>query len=319
MISEPTVFVLGAGASCPYGFPSGIGLRADIISSFCDQYQHYMESDPNLERYSAQESNKAKKFTDTFKKSSTKSIDLFLARNPEFEDIGKMAIALIILKAEYNSKFRESMKDRSLDWYSYLFDRLTDGLFKKDNYSRFSENNVSFITFNYDRSFEHFLYESLIHSFNNIPAKNINEQINQLRIIHVFGQISGLEWQELPSKLEYRHEVNRINVQELVKNLRIIYEEKENPDLEEAQQLISEAHNIFFLGFGYSKENLGLLNIPVILKKEQQIRGTALGSTEKERNYIILSITKRSGTMFLSCDIKIHEDLDSLHLLRQYL
>ena len=125
MISEPTVFVLGAGASCPYGYPSGIGLRADIISSFCDQYQHYMDSDPNLKRYIAQQSNKAKEFTDKFEKSSTKSIDLFLARNPEFDDIGKMAITFRILSAEYYSKFRESMKDRSIDWYSYLFDRLT--------------------------------------------------------------------------------------------------------------------------------------------------------------------------------------------------
>lgn len=307
MIENKTVFVLGAGASCPYGYPSGIKLREDIISNFCDQYQHYMDADPNLKQDITMESNKAKGFTDKFKKSSTKSIDLFLARNTEFKDVGKKAIAFRILDAEYHSKFRESMKDRSLDWYSYIFDRLTDGLVKKDDYSRFCENNVSFITFNYDRSLEHFLYESLIHSFNNTPSKKIKEQISQLGIIHVFGQVSGLDWQELPSKLEYRHEVNRIKIQKLVKNLRIIYEEEKNPELEEARELIGEAQRIFFLGFGYAKENLELLKISERLNAHQYICGTAFGSTTKEIQDI---------KTILELDTQI-EPWDCLMLLRQ--
>jgi len=32
MINDETVFVLSAGASVPYGYPTGIGLREDIIS-----------------------------------------------------------------------------------------------------------------------------------------------------------------------------------------------------------------------------------------------------------------------------------------------
>ena len=149
------------------------------------------------------------------------------------------------------------------DTYSYIFDRLTDDLIEKSDYSRFCKNNLSFITFNYDRSLEHFLYESLVNSFNNIPPEKIKEQISKLRIIHIFGQIAGLEWQDLDSKIEYSGNIKDID--ELVNNLRIIYEEKENPELEEAQQLVSEAQNIFFLGFGYAKENLDILNIPEIL------------------------------------------------------
>ena len=148
MISEPTVFVLGAGASCPYGYPSGKELREDIISSFCAQYERYIEAHPNLKPYLAMESNKAKEFTDKFNKSSTKSIDLFLARNPEFEDIGKKAIALRILAAEYVSKFRECIENREFDWYLYIFDRLTGDIVKKNDYIRLNENSVSFITFN---------------------------------------------------------------------------------------------------------------------------------------------------------------------------
>lgn len=232
MIENKTVFVLGAGASCPYGYPSGKGLREEIILNFCAQYVSYLNVDPITKAYIAVESQKAKAFTYKFEKSSTKSIDLFLARNPEFEDIGKIAIAFRIFAAEYVSKFREQMKKMDIDWYSYLFDKLTEGLVKKDDYIRFSENNVSIITFNYDRSLEHFLYESLVNSFNRILPDKIKEQLIKLRIIHFFGQVAGLEWQDLPHKIKYRINVNTIDISELVENIRIIYEEEENPELE---------------------------------------------------------------------------------------
>jgi len=37
MIKIPTCLVLGAGASVPYGFPSGIGLRKTIIKDFTNE------------------------------------------------------------------------------------------------------------------------------------------------------------------------------------------------------------------------------------------------------------------------------------------
>ena len=315
MIENKTVFVLGAGASCPYGYPSGKDLRKEIISDFCAQYEGYRDARPNQPFFTM--AMEAKEFTDKFKKSRTKSIDLFLARNPEFLDIGKKAIALRILAAENVSKFKEHMKNMNLDWYSYLLDKLTEELFKKDDYIRFSENNVSIITFNYDRSLEHFLYESLVNSFNRIPPEKIKEQILKLRIIHVFGQVAGLEWQDdLPDKIEYCFDIKFISIQGLIKNLRIIYEEKENPELEEARKLIREAQHIFFLGFGYAKENLELLNIPKILKKGQNIYGTALGLTPKEIQDI-KSIFPDHSPPYASC---VHiEDLDCLMLLRQHL
>jgi len=320
MISAPTVFVLGAGASCPYGYPSGRELRKEICTHFYEDYPNYIKGNSRTQSSKTLELelNEARNFTDRFDKSSTKSIDLFLARNPEFEVFGKKAIIFRIFAAEKNSAFRERMgtEEKEKDWYSHIFDKLTDDIVKKSDYSSFCENNLSFITFNYDRSFEHFLYESLINSFNNIPPEKIKEQISQLRIIHVFGQIAGLEWQDLDSKIEYRGNIKDID--ELVNNLRIIYEENENPELEEEQKLISEAQNIFFLGFVYAKENLELLNIPEILKPQQQIRGTALGLTKKEIAGISSSITT-SSTMHVTCDIKIHEAWDSLQLLRQYL
>ena len=37
MITHPTVFILGAGASKPYGFPTGKELRVQIITEFVNE------------------------------------------------------------------------------------------------------------------------------------------------------------------------------------------------------------------------------------------------------------------------------------------
>jgi len=42
MIQNKTVFILGARASCPYGFPSGKVLRENIISTSHSQYASYI-------------------------------------------------------------------------------------------------------------------------------------------------------------------------------------------------------------------------------------------------------------------------------------
>lgn len=320
MIHEPTVFILGAGASCPYGYPSGRELRREICTHFYEDYDRFILKRSKIASFVPPklELNEARNFADKFNKSSTKSIDLFLARNPEFEILGKKAIIFRIFAAERNSAFREQMRTggRKQDWYSYIFDRLTDDHVEKNDYRRFCENKVSFITFNYDRSLEHFLYESLVNSFNNIPLEKIKEQLVKLRIIHIFGQIAGLEWQDLDSKIEYRWDINRINVQGLVNNLRIIYEENNNPELKEAHELLRKAQHIFFLGFGYAKENLELLNIPKALKQGQNIYGTALGLTPKEIQDKKTIFPDQSPPYASLVHI---EDLDCLMLLRQYL
>lgn len=72
-----TVFVLGAGASVPYKYPSGAQLRTDICKKFVDDYEPLLSESLIPE----QEIEVAKDFVDTFNKSGTESIDLFLSRN----------------------------------------------------------------------------------------------------------------------------------------------------------------------------------------------------------------------------------------------
>lgn len=324
MIKEPTVFILGAGASYPYGYPTGQELRQQICSLFIEDRNNYLSGNKLIDPRIALTLRDAEVLTKTFYNSSTKSIDLFLSRNPEFMLLGKWAITFRLFSAERNSSFRENMaRDRrNQDWYSYLFIKLTENLVKTSDYSRFSENNLSIITFNYDRSLEHFLYESIVHSFASVQREYLKEQLNKLGFIHIFGYLSGLEWQDISGKLEYGSNINLINIPRVVENLSIIYEEKENPKLEEAHDLIQNAKRIFFLGFGYAKENLEALKINQLLSDEQNIYGTALGFTSREiqevQNIFLEAIRSKGISGTARSDIRI-ENLDCLNLLRKYL
>lgn len=313
------VFILGAGASCPYGFPSGRELRKKILTEYVSDYEKYLKAkgaiEPGMsEEHQPEELHMAKKFVERFRKSTTGSIDLYLARNPEFNELGKRAIIFRILAAENASGFRERTKIRDQDWYTWLFEQMTDELVKKEDFLRFSENDVSFITFNYDRSLEHFLYDSLFNSFHGLAVEEIIKQIRQIEICHVFGQVGPLEWQAQHSTIEYRINVGCTNVGDLADNIRIVYEEGENHELERARKIISRAQRVFFLGFGYAQENLEALKIPEVLADVPRVVGTALGLTKKETATIKSQLSEGGDGRSV-----VIQNQDCLSLLRTYM
>lgn len=322
MIKEPTVFILGAGASRPYGFPSGKELRKEICFNFPNQYKIWLarngldtSSDPGPYQ-------RAREFSDTFFKSSDPSIDVWLTKNRKFLRIGKTAIIFRILQAENLSGFREKSDIPEQDWYLYLWHRMTNTFVEKDDYKQFAENEINFITFNYDRSLEHFLFESLKNAFYGIGTAGSEKELSKQKFIHVYGKLAPLEWQDSPVNIRYGEEPNQIVPGNFIENLQIIQEAKGNPELEEARLLIQKAKRIFFLGFGYGEENLNLLSIPELLSDHQEIYGTALGFTareiEKVQRAFLEGIRAKGITGTTRRDIRI-ENSDCLTLLRTYL
>ena len=87
MIRTPTVLVLGAGASMPYGFPSGQGLKENIIS-FGAEVHKRIEHLPRCTQERFQE------FQRELRYSSQSSVDAFLEHRPELVPLGKALIAL---------------------------------------------------------------------------------------------------------------------------------------------------------------------------------------------------------------------------------
>ncbi|MBN2181719.1 MAG: hypothetical protein JW715_07375 [Sedimentisphaerales bacterium] len=313
-----TIFVLGAGASCPYGFPSGRDLHDQIIKHHIDDWQNYINGKEDVPDFYVENIlAHAKEFVETFRKSTTPSIDLFIARNKNRYGIhGKQAIAFRILAAEKESSFRERAIKRDQDWYEWLFVQLTNKIINEEDFNHFNENEISIITFNYDRSLEHFLYDSLRNSFKGVGNDKIIEQLNKIKICHIFNQVAYLEWQNQPNYVGYRIESQKVNIDELAKNIVIVHDEQENPKLQEAHDLLSNAQRVFFLGFGYAKENLEALKIPETLANVTSVFGTGLNLTEKEVA-IYESIFKTGRVRGKKTFIK--KDFDCLKLLKEWM
>jgi hypothetical protein len=344
LIDKKTVFVLGAGASCPYGYPSGASLRSWIClqGGFRDSYDNYLRRGitvTDLETI-GKLNLPINEFIDKFSKSSKQSIDLFMSTNPKLALTGKYIIAFAIFEAEKRSQFREqaqlvqeqyststvgSPSKRFLakkyfkgdDWYLYLFNRMSSGLTKPDFLPDFSDDKISFITFNYDRSLELLLYESLNNSFNEVSEPEIIECLKKLKILHVYGRIAPLKWQDSERGVDYRPKIDEILLQSSSTNIKTIFEQKDSPELNEARQLIARSEQIFFLGFGYAEENLEILKLPERKKRTSWIYGTAFGSEKGElddyRNKIIEWLLVDSAER-----VRI-ENMDCLKLLRNYL
>ena len=176
MITKPTVFILGAGASIPYNYPSGKELVSQLISELSNK-QLLFQLCSKLE-FKTEEINN---FSNALKFSGDYSIDAFLERNSEFMKLGKMVITLKLIASENTGILFSGGKDK---WYGDLVNEL-----KSPALSDF-KNEVSFLTFNYDRSFDHYLFVAINNSYG-ISDRECAEVVNTIPIIHLHGQIGS--------------------------------------------------------------------------------------------------------------------------------
>lgn len=327
MITEPTVFILGAGASAPYGFPTGYQLKCNICRpEFQNKIQGVLlRRDKITQKEVDNTLYELKEFQKKFSNSSTPSIDLFISRNPDFAEIGKKCILIEILNSEYTSSFGLDLSTQDQNWYSYIYERMAETLFHPGGYKEFCNNKVSFITFNYDRSLEFFLQTSLKNSFViNEDECSLSSVLAKLNILHVYGQIGPLEWQiggeEQNKVIPYRATASYRILDEYTSNIFTIYDERQTLENDSAIEIISNAKHVFFLGFGYAPENLKALGIPQTLKSDKRIYGTAFGlkNGEIERIKNLLHPGTGLNDPYIRNEYKI-ENFGCKDLLREHI
>lgn len=224
-------------------------------------------------------------FADKFDKASDDMIDYFLATNPKFEKIGKVAIFNELLYCENSQGLREGSKDPDDDWMMLLYKIMTSGINNQNDYKLFNErNNVSFITFNYDRVLEYFFWESLMNKFDLTPEQS-NELVLGLDIHHVFGRLPCFEHEDKrfgDHSFPYQNfGKTRSDYKYAIENIKTL-QERDNLDTNKISQLIGDAHRIFFLGFGFAEENLAVLNLGGNIKKKVEFYGTVLDLSQGE-------------------------------------
>lgn len=283
MINKNTVLVLGAGASIPYGFPSGQGLL-DFICDGGSDFKKFVAEGAVVGE------NNVSAFIRALREADPESIDVFLANNPEFEKVGKSAIAATLLPRENDWELKNKWRELRLKgeksklgghWYKYL----ASLLLTNTSFEDFDPSRLSIVTFNYERSLEHYLFTSLRAAFHKKRREEYIEKLKRIKIIHVYGQLGYLPWQDpngqcidfgLGPRMDYKERIMTIRAA-----MRCIRTIGENIDEDEAgfkcaRKLLSEAQNIYVLGFGYHPLSLKILGMQS-LRSDKNVRGTSLG------------------------------------------
>lgn len=290
MITQQTVFVLGAGASVPFGFPTG----AELFQLVIDQLQSGHAGFNELQTISNFDGTSINRFRNALFFSGQSSVDAFLERRPEFINIGKAAMAMVLVTREQESELWNTHRDGN--WLRYLFGQMTPPVFES-----FNENKVSFLTFNYDRSLEHFLFYSLRNSY----GKTDNECVNQLkaiRIIHLHGNLGNLPWQSAKHSRVFHPGLNRHILDICIDRMKIVHEDidpSRDKEFKQARSLLSEASRVYFLGFGFGSRNVERLELQNL--QANKMRGTALGLTGKEVEEIEQSLGNKIDLRPIGC------------------
>ncbi|NQT79158.1 MAG: hypothetical protein HQ555_02035 [Candidatus Aminicenantes bacterium] len=277
MIEKPTVLILGAGASMPYGFPSGEGLMQEILEGI--RLNLGKELFRTLLNFGF-EPNDIDDFYTGLKHSRKFSVDEFLERQPDFMKIGKIAITLTLSTYEKKDELFEQKSDK--DWYRYLWVKLSDTTFEE-----FDKNQLSIITFNYDRSIEHFLFTTMRALYNR-SEQDCAKMLKKIPIIHVHGRLGALPWQDENGR-SYQSSIALDEVGNISNQIKVMKEQDDSPrEFEEAHKILSFSQKICFLGFGYNPVNIRRLKIKEIIGSDPRrvVYGTSLNFGDVERRNI---------------------------------
>jgi len=281
LIKDNIVLILGAGASAPYGFPSGQKLLIEIYHTLSKEgsilWNQFILCGHTKEKIS--------EFRNDLYLSNQPSVDAFLERNIEYIDIGKDAIAATLLP--YERKGELFRRENETHFYQFLFNKMDE-----NDPEKFKENKVAFITFNYDRSLEYYLFKSLKHS-HRLKEEKAAEITKSIPIIHVHGKLGELQYfssEPIPyDSFKDNDTVDHKIIKKGASGIKIIHEVNDiTEELSVAHKLIKEAKRIYFLGFGYHPTNIERImkGFKDVNHSIGRISGTAYGLEDGEKKYI---------------------------------
>jgi len=310
MIKEQTVLILGAGASEPYGLPLGSKLLNEILNGLSSSGHGFFRRLEELGNHPKD----INSFHENLLHSDQPSVDAFLEHWPSFLKLGKQAIAAFLIPKEIKSAF-STRSTKGISWYQYLIGKLS-----VSSADELYENKLSIITFNYDRSFEYYLFKTLKHRYN-LENKDCAEVVSSIPIIHVHGSLGNLPWQGTPAR-EYGQKKSTSNgpvisneeIIEASEQIKVVSEAgKRSTEFEQAYQELCKATRIYFLGFGYYGPNLKKLRIKDGISHSQiDIYGTSIGIGKSD----LILITEEWKINFKPSPSRIYDFLRDDVILR---
>jgi hypothetical protein len=291
VIRTETVFILGAGASRPYGLPTG----QELVDSLLSIESSDASGNPRFRALieAGARPDEIREFQRSLQRSQQDSVDAFLEHRKDFIKVGKLAIAVGLLPSEIPDCLNErNSRTGGRSWYRMLLNMAMEA----GGVEEFASNRVAFVTFNYDRSLEHFLFLTLAERYHGATQAQVAASVQKIPVIHVHGQLGWLPWQDAGGNeyIEYGASYcEPRNLQRAANGIKIISEITDadgSPEFQQARECIRSADHIYFLGFGFHHENVSRLKVPFSDghgnwpgSKVRTIRGTCLGATGTQR------------------------------------
>jgi hypothetical protein len=282
MFKSKTVFIVGAGASCEAGLPSGEALKSEIAARLNIRYGDYgdslesgdiriIEALKEASRRNGTGGNINIYLPDCWRISdvvptASISIDNFIDAhrgNKSIELCGKLGIVKSILDAEHKSKLagtpddpeRFLLKGLAGSWYLSFLQMLTEGVSRDDIKS--ISDNVSIITFNYDRCIERFLVQGIA-DYYAVEASAAQDVVKAIPIYHPYGSLGPLPWQSQQGFTPFGSQ--RVDLNNVAAGIKTFTEGMDDDDeLTAMRSLIANADTVVFLGFAFHPLNMELL------------------------------------------------------------
>jgi hypothetical protein len=342
--SKFITFVLGAGSSREVEMPTGTELKYAIAASMPSALDGFglLAGGANELRDAMNRIARASEVADASQRylaaanrirsamPQAASIDNFLDSNRSSRDIaevGKLAIAYEILNAERKSLLFgksgsiegipsfEKTKDT---WFAEFFQLVSMNAQVDEIRERLSRVRV--VTFNYDRTLEHYLYHAL-QDYYGITAKDAAELLSYLIVIHPYGQVGKLPWQRADSTVPFGATSAASDLIEVAKDLKTFAEgtSVQASDIEQIRASIADAATLVFLGFAYHEMNLRLLfgnEGDTAGQHDKRIFGTAKGLSESNKRIVASELSRL--TRIDERQITLRRELASAELLPEY-
>lgn len=271
MITKKVTFIVGAGASNDLGFPIGNVLKSEISSDFFRILKGRSETNLGTLSYALgragdgtnEIATRLKYIAENVVRAA--SIDNFLDNNRDdalILQVGKAGIAKCIAKYEEKSSISESVIGNG-HWSASdefflgnILHHVVRGHTKDDIES--SLKNLGFVIFNYDRCVERYLDLWLSNNFGTPFKEKVRQNV---KFVHIYGSVGDYFKSERFSLRSSEHTFflnEHLELPNVIDRIKIFTEQKDSEVVGEANNLISEADVLMFLGFAFEEQNMSL-------------------------------------------------------------
>lgn len=337
MFRSKIAFILGAGASCEYKMPLGSDLANSIRQKMSIEVNSIgqLQGSGDISLFLAMQHDTGASGSDMIAAARRlagglplrKSIDDFLdlhQNNSLLVGLGKAAIVKTILEYEKQSSlsFVANHVDATIDFSaisnSWLM-KLMRMIGQRDPIKAFE--NLAFISFNYDRTLERFLFHALraLYEVSNETAAKV---LKAVPIFHPYGTVGTLP--EMGGQIAFGATLRGHLHVGKVTTIRTYTEEiTERATLGAMHGALADADIWVFLGFGFHEQNIELLTPTSGFSLRKKVYGTAFGMSKPDVEtadgliYEMFSENARRG-MSVPNSFSIRNDLNCTKLFDEY-